>query len=117
MGSPREKVSDNAQNTLFLSTRLREFMKRYGLTRDELAAVIRTPRGTLNHWLDDDVNPPGCLQALMDLLEEELRVRTRLGVHATRRGASRGRPFKKGNQYRFGDRRRREAIGTARAER
>src|SRR5208337_4897488 len=94
---PRENVNDNAQNMLTLSTRLREFMKRHDLTRDEMAAVIRTPRGTFDHWLDDDVNPPACLLALMDLLEEESRARTRLGVHGTKDGVTgRGqghRPF------------------------
>jgi len=63
---PRENVNDNAQNMLTLSTRLREFMKRHDLTRDEMAAVIRTPRGTFDHWLDDDVNPPACLLALTE---------------------------------------------------
>jgi len=82
--SPRENVSGNAQSILTLSVRLREFMKRYDLTRDEMAAVIRKPRGTFDHWLDNDVNPPARLLALMDLLEEESRARTRLGVHGAK---------------------------------
>jgi len=108
--SPRENVNGNAQNILTLSTRLREFMKRHDLTRDEMAAVIRTPRGTFDHWLD------ACLLALMDLLEEESRARTRLGVHGTRRSAPRGRPFRRGNEFRFGDKRRTQALQRARAE-
>ena len=97
---------------LILSTRLREFMRRHDLT----AAVIRTPRGTFDHCLDDEVNPPACLLALMDLLEEESRVRTRLGVHGTRRSAPRGLPFRRGNEFRFNDKRRGQALQRARAE-
>ena len=115
MKSPRENVSGNAQSILTLRVRLREFLKRYDLTRDEMAAVIRTPRGTFDHGLDDDVNPPACLLALMDLLEEESRARTRLGVHGTRRSAPRGRPFRRGNEFRFGDKRRTQALQRARA--
>ena len=45
--SPRKNVNGNAQNILTLSTRLREFMKQDELTRDEMAAVIGTPRGNI----------------------------------------------------------------------
>jgi hypothetical protein len=100
-----------------LSTRLREFMGRYDLTRNEMAVVITTPRGTLDHWLDDAVNPPACLLALMDVLEEESRVRTRLGVHCAKPSVrGRGRPFRRGNEFRFNDRRRSQALQRARAE-
>jgi hypothetical protein len=92
-------------------------MRRYNLMRVKMANVIRTPRSTFGHWLDDDVNPPPCLLALMDLLEAESRARTRLGVHAKQRSAPRGRPFRRGNEFRFNDRRRRQAIlGAARSK-
>ena len=51
MISPRKNVNGHALNMLTLSTRLREFMKRRNLTRDEMASVIRTPRGTFDHGL------------------------------------------------------------------
>jgi hypothetical protein len=51
----------------------------------------------------------------MDVLEGESRVRTRLGVHCARR-SPRGRPFRRGNEFRFNDRRRGQALQRTRAE-
>jgi hypothetical protein len=112
----RETQNGNAQPMLTLSMRLREFMKRYRLNRDQMASIIRTPRGTFDHWLDDDVNPPACMLALMDLLEERSQVRTWLGVHDPwKTYAPRGRPFLRGNEWRFTDKRRQEALAGVRA--
>jgi transcriptional regulator with XRE-family HTH domain len=93
--------------------RIRGFMERYRLSRREMAAILKTPDRTLGRWLNDDRNPPTCMLALMDMLETQSRVRTSLGVHKARNRPLRGRPFVRGNPYRFGDKRRETALGNA----
>jgi hypothetical protein len=116
MNSTREIKSSAAQNTLLLAVRLRDFMHRWRLTREEMAGVLKTPPRTLDGWLDFGKTPPACLAPLLDLLEERSQVRTWLGVHAIwRKGEPRGRPFRRGNEYRFNDKRRPEALARARA--
>jgi len=90
------------QNTLILSERIRAFMERYELSRSQMREILRTPRGTFDHWLDDDKTPPGCLSVVMDLLEARSQVRVWLGVHKPTQRKPRGRPFKRGNPWRFG---------------
>jgi hypothetical protein len=111
--SARKDRTEHAPPMLMLSTRLRGFMKYHGLTRSDMATVLKTPRGTLDHWLDDGVSPPACLIPLMDLLEQRSKVRTWLGVRDARKRPLRGRPFVRGNPYRFGDKRRETALGNA----
>jgi hypothetical protein len=78
-------------------------MVRFGLTRREMAEVLGTPMRTLNNWIDDNRTPPACLAKLMGLLETRSQVRTWLGVHKmATKGKPRGRPFKRGNPWRFG---------------
>src|SRR5271165_6308856 len=88
--SPRKSEAEPPQNTLTLEERLRAFMKCYGLTRREMARVIRTPSGTLGHWLDDDIEPPGAIGALLDVLEACGRARRLLGVYSKSSAAPRG---------------------------
>jgi hypothetical protein len=54
--------------------------------------------------------------SLLDVIEGSGQARRILGVRAIRqKGESRGRPFRRGNEYRFGDRRRKEALKQAAA--
>jgi DNA-binding transcriptional regulator YiaG len=115
MISPREHAPQHAQNSVRLAERIRAFMQTYGLSRAQMAEVISTPPRTLDRWLDDGVTPPACLLALMDLLETRPQVRSWIGVNGYMAAAPRGRPFKRGNEYRFNDRRREEALARARA--
>lgn len=57
MISPRENKSKAAQNSIKLVPRLRAFMERFGLSRSQMAAILRTPDRTLDNWLDHDVSP------------------------------------------------------------
>jgi hypothetical protein len=99
-----------------IAERIRGFMERYNLSRREMAAILKTPDRTLGNWLDDDRNPPACMVALMDVLETQSRVRTSLGVHKARKRPLRGRPFVRGNPYRFGDRRRAGVLGVRQSD-
>jgi DNA-binding transcriptional regulator YiaG len=101
-GAPRESSNDPALGISTLAERVRAFMARHELTRREMAAVLRTPNRTFNNWLDDGRTPPACLLALMDALETHSQVRTLLGVYRARKPTlPRGRPFKRGNPWRF----------------
>ena len=113
MKPPREPQSKDAQDTMKLMARLRGFMRQQKLTRGAMAEVLKTPLRTLDGWLDHGTTPPACLLPLMDLLESRSQVRTWLGVKtSTRKAEPRGRPFRRGNEWRFGDLRRDEAAGS-----
>lgn len=76
-------------------------MGRHDLSRAQMADVIRTPQRTLNNWLDDGRKPPACMSPLMDLLEASREVRIFLSVEDQPKPAPRGRPFERGNPWRF----------------
>lgn len=94
-------ASKHAQNTLTISERLRAFMLTHELSRADMAAILETPLKTLDGWLDCGRTPPACLRPLMRLLEQCSQVRIKLGVYSKSKAEPRGRPFKKGNSYRF----------------
>jgi DNA-binding transcriptional regulator YiaG len=95
-----------------LADRIQEFMRQHRITRSAMAAILQTSEHTLDNWLYEGRSPPACLLSLMDVLENEPAARRRLGVHRARKSVKeRGRPFKRGNPYRFGDRRRVDALG------
>lgn len=83
-----------------LADRIRDFIAEHKLTRDRMAEIVSTSRGTLNGWLDKNISPPACMIALMDLLEELDEARVSRGVHPAK-PKPRGRPFQKGNPYRL----------------
>ena len=100
-----------------LMARLRGFMRQQKLTRGAMAEVLKTPLRTLR-WLARSRNDAAaCLLPLMDLLESRSQVRTWLGVKtSTRKAEPRGRPFRRGNEWRFGDLRRDEAPAGSRLD-
>lgn len=109
MKPPRELESKDTLGTINLMARLRAFMRQQKLTRGEMAEVLKTPLRTLDGWLDRGTTPPACLLPLMDLLESRSQIRTWLGVNTSAsKREPRGRPFRRGNEWRFGDRRRDE---------
>jgi DNA-binding transcriptional regulator YiaG len=63
-----------------LTDRLITFMERYDLRRKEMSVILQTPPGTLIHWLRDEETPPGCLLALMDILEHSADARWIAGI-------------------------------------
>jgi hypothetical protein len=96
----RENIVHPALDTPTLSSRLRAFMSAYNVSRPQLAEILKTPIGTLNHWLYDDVTPPGVLGLALDLLEQSRKARIVAGVYR-KKSHVRGRPFQRGNDWRF----------------
>ncbi len=104
------------QNNATIAERIRALMAKFDMSRGEVARVLRTPGRTLDGWLDDGRIPPACMLPLLDVIEGSGQARRILNVRALRQpGKSRGRPFRRGNEWRFGDRRRKEALKQAAA--
>ena len=105
-------MSTNApQNNATIAERIRALLANFNMSRGEIARVLRTPGRTLDGWLDDGRIPPACMLPLLDVIEGSGQARRILGVRALRpKGKSRGRPFRRGNEWRFGDRRRAAAL-------
>src|SRR5258706_10313788 len=97
----REYAKDSAQNSASLAERLRKFMRAHDLSRTQLASIIQTPTRTLDHYLDDGVAPPGSLGALLVVLERCGCARRAVGMLSKVKAAPRGRPFGRGNPWRF----------------
>ena len=76
-------------------------MKASDLSRAELAAALHTPERTLNSWLDGEAEPPGILGALLVVLEKSPKARAVLGLDGPQKKRVRGKPFQRGNRYRF----------------
>jgi hypothetical protein len=83
--------------------RIKALMKRYDLSRNEMAIILQTPPSTLDDWLKLKLprTPPSCMRLVLDLLEQSTQARRIAGLHCTTKGAPRGKPFKKGNPYRI----------------
>jgi DNA-binding transcriptional regulator YiaG len=63
-----------------IKDRVIAFMRVHGVRRAEMAKILRTPFGTLNHWLRDEANPPGVMELTMSLLETLPEARRVAGV-------------------------------------
>ena len=100
---------DHAQKPESLSARLRAL----AITQSQFSAITGVTPRTVSNWVSGrtKINPSAL--ALLELLEHRGEVRRALCVGAKAKGEPRGRPFIKGNVYRFGDRRRRVAIAGA----
>jgi hypothetical protein len=81
-------------------------MKEQGLTRRQMADGLDTPIDTLKGWLDRKT-PPAILGSLLDLIDRKPQVCRwlRLGTRRIKL-RPRGKPFERGNPWRFGDPRR-----------
>ena len=78
--------------------RIQAFMLKHRLTRAQMAEALGTSVWTMDNW--KNATPPACAVKLMDLLEQHPQVRYWLGATRTRE-RPRGRPFEKGNPWRF----------------
>jgi DNA-binding transcriptional regulator YiaG len=114
MSASREKSAIAAQNKATVTTRLRAIIRRFDLSQTEIAAVMRVSERTARRWLAGEIKPPPIATALLDIIEQSSQGRRILGVH-TKSCTPRGRPFRRGNEYRFSDKRRKEAIQRAKA--
>jgi hypothetical protein len=101
-------AEDKAQNTI--TAQLRELMQMHGLSRSRTADVFNTKLPTLDHWLDQGTKPPGCLGVLLHILAVSEEARIEIGIHDRPKLAPRGRPFKRGNEFRFA-----KGVGSRRA--
>lgn len=63
-----------------IKDRVSAFMAVHGIRRAEMAKILKTPFGTLNHWLRDETNPPGVMELTMTLLETLPEARRLAGV-------------------------------------
>jgi hypothetical protein len=72
------------------------------LTHSEFGEKIRTPLRTLERWLATG-NIPDNISLLIDVLLNVEEARKAVGINFRRKKHKpRGKPFKKGNPYRFG---------------
>jgi len=94
--------SAQEQALITVLDKLRSIMKEYELSRAQLAQVLRTSINSLNGWLDKGKQAPACLDLTLDLLQQSPQARRIAGIHRATSGMTpRGRPFKRGNPYRF----------------
>jgi hypothetical protein len=95
--------TDQAQNIPTVAARLRAFMAVRNLSAADMGAAIRTPARTVEKWIDrtKPTKPPACMALLLDLLEQSSQCRRLIGIEKRTSAAARGKPFKRGNPYRF----------------
>jgi hypothetical protein len=72
---------------------------------------------TVNNWVKGRTRVHPTALIMLDMLEHSAEVREMMCVGLKLTGAPRGKPFAKGNPYRFGDRRRATAIAGAKIAR
>jgi DNA-binding transcriptional regulator YiaG len=85
-----------------------------GITQTEFAAIVGVKSRTVSNWVRGRTRMSEAATVVLELLEDHPDVRRDLCVDATAPYAPRGKPFAKGNPYRFGDRRRRTWVAGAR---
>ena len=85
---------------MLIKDRIRAYMQKHNLTRYMMATALSMPVKQLDRYLYMGTTPPYCMAALMDLLEQHPQVGYWLGARRTRE-RPRGRPFEKGNPWRF----------------
>jgi transcriptional regulator with XRE-family HTH domain len=84
-----------------------------GITQTEFAATIGVTPRTVSNWVRGRTRMSEAATLVLDLLEQHPDVRRSLHVDVKVPYAPRGRPFERGNPYRFGDRRRRTWVAGA----
>src|SRR5512133_1970505 len=103
----------DAQNIENFPSRLRQL----GISQAEFADTCGVTAKTVNNWVKGRTRVNPTALAFLDQIEASAALRWRLCVGETFKGAPRGKPFAKGNPYRFGDRRRAFAVARARMAR
>lgn len=110
----REMKMNTAQNTAKSADDLKAALICLGLSQAQFALVINTPSRTVAGWCAGETKPPPMFWRLLAVIEGSGQARRILGVHkAGRSGEPRGRPFRRGNEFRFNDKRRRDALAEA----
>jgi hypothetical protein len=94
--------------------RLNSFLAERKVTRQQLADALSTKVRTVDSWRYAKRTPPSAVIALLDLIENDSRVRTRLGLVNKRDHHDKG-GFQPGNPWRIGSPTREAAIAEARA--
>jgi transcriptional regulator with XRE-family HTH domain len=97
-----QSMAVDAQDRDSLSIRL----KQLGISQAEFADICSVTTKTVNNWVKGRtrVNPTALI--MLEMLEHSAEVREMMCIGVKFTGAPRGKPFAKGNPYRFGDRRR-----------
>ncbi len=115
MLAPREKSAVTAQNKATVAARLKQFTRGYRLTQARFASIMCVSPRTMRRWIAGETTPNGVALALFEVLENVNAVRHSMGIFRRETGAPRGQPFRRGNEFRFNDRRRKEAMQRTRA--
>jgi DNA-binding transcriptional regulator YiaG len=99
----RMNAPKQALNIPMIVQRLRALMVAYDLSVSDLAAILQTSPRTVEKWFDRErpTKPPACLDRLLTILEKSPQARKLVGLHKAMPEAPRGKPFKRGNPYRF----------------
>jgi transcriptional regulator with XRE-family HTH domain len=108
-----QSMAVDAQDRESLSSRL----KQLGISQAEFADICGVTTKTVNNWVKGRTRVSPTALAFLGQIEASAGLRWRLCVGEKCKGAPRGKPFAKGNPYRFGDRRRAFAVARARMAR
>jgi transcriptional regulator with XRE-family HTH domain len=84
-----------------------------GISQAAFAATVGVTPRTVSNWARGRTRMSEAATLVLELLEQHPDVRRSLGVDVKVPCAPRGRPFERGNPYRFGDRRRRTWVAGA----
>jgi DNA-binding transcriptional regulator YiaG len=103
-----QMTAPHAQKPEFL-TRL----KVLGISQVAFAAIVGVTPRTVSNWVRGRTRMSEAAMLVLELLEQHPDVRRSLCVDVRVSYAARGKPFERGNPYRFGDRRRRTWVAGA----
>jgi hypothetical protein len=109
----RAKMKCHAQTIEGLSARL----KRIAITQAEFADICEVTPRTVPNWVRGRTRVNTTALAFLEQIEASDELRWRLCIGEKIKGAPRGRPFERGNPYRFGDSRRSVAVAGSRRAR
>ena len=91
-------------------TKLRGRLNHLDISQADFAVICDVHPNTVSNWARGRTRINRTALAFLEQIEASADLRRRLQVDVKATGAPRGKPFAKGNVYRFGDRRRRVAI-------
>jgi hypothetical protein len=84
-----------------------------GISQAAFAATVGVTPRTVSNWVWGRTRISEAAKLVLELLENHPGVRRELWVGGTVPNAPRGKPFERGNPYRFDDRRRRPWVAGA----
>jgi transcriptional regulator with XRE-family HTH domain len=92
-------------------------LKHLGITQADFADICRVSEKTVGNWLSGRTNINPTALEFLKVIEYSTELRKMLCIGEKFKGAPRGKPFAKGNPYRFGDRRRAVSVAGSRMAR